>query len=69
MRAALAEHCLVRPCLFFGPGGTGQPVAVFTTTSLTGGTHNIVAAYQGDGNYLAATSTSVPLTINARPVR
>ena len=48
----------------FGPGGTGAYVAVFTTSSLTGGTHNIVAAYQGDGNYSATTSTSVPLTIS-----
>ena len=38
--------------------------ATYTTTTLTGGTHSITAAYGGDVNYLGSTSSALTQTVN-----
>jgi hypothetical protein len=38
--------------------------ATFTTAALTGGTHSIIATYDGDANYQNSDSNSVGLTVN-----
>ena len=48
----------------FGPGGNRSYNAVFSSSTLSGGSHTIVAAYQGDANYAASTSTTIPLTVS-----
>jgi hypothetical protein len=45
----------------------GSDVATFSTTSLTVGAHSITAAYQGDGNFAASTSSAVQVQVNAAP--
>jgi hypothetical protein len=45
--------------------GTGK--ATYTTSSLASGTHSITAAYSGDTNYVASTSTAVSVTVTAMP--
>jgi hypothetical protein len=40
-------------------------VATFSTSALTAGTHNISAAYSGDGNFNVSTSTVVSVVVDA----
>jgi len=42
----------------------GSGVATFSTTSLTAGTHSITAAYSGDTNFNASTSSPLTQTVN-----
>jgi large repetitive protein len=48
-----------------GTGLISGGTATFDTTSLAVGTHNIVAAYAGDGSTQPITSSAYPQTINA----
>jgi hypothetical protein len=48
----------------FGPTGYGLYYASFSTSSLSVGSHTIVAAYSGDANYTASNSIAIPVTIN-----
>lgn len=61
----------VNDSVTFSDGGTtlgsgtynGNGVWVFSTTSLSVGAHSITAAYSGDNNFAASTSTAVTQTI------
>ena len=46
----------------FGPGG-GRYVATVNLTTLSVGSHSIVAVYPGDANYASSTSVNAPVTI------
>ncbi len=39
-------------------------VAQFTTSSLTGGKHTVVASYEGDANYVASKSSSLKQVVS-----
>jgi hypothetical protein len=43
----------------------GSGVATFSTSTLTAGTHNIAAAYNGDGNFNVSSSTIISLPVAA----
>ncbi len=45
----------------------GSGVATFSTTSLAVGAHSITAAYLGDSNFAASTSSAVNVQVNAAP--
>ena len=45
----------------------GSGVATFSTSSLASGTHSVTAAYQGDTNFAASTSSAVSVHVNAGP--
>lgn len=45
------------------PNGPNQSIAVFNTTGLLAGTHSIYAIYNGDSNFTAATSSTLPITL------
>ncbi len=45
------------------PNGPNQSIARLTTTGLLPGTHSVYAIYNGDANFAAATSLSLPMTI------
>jgi hypothetical protein len=48
----------------FGAGAeTGDYTGVFSISTLSAGTHNIVASYAGDTNYATSTSTSAPIVV------
>jgi hypothetical protein len=42
-----------------GPGTLSAGVAMYSTSSLTAGSHSITAQYGGDGNYAGSTSSSL----------
>jgi subtilase family serine protease len=42
----------------------GSGVAVFQTSALAVGTHNLTAVWSGNSNFVGSTSSSVPLTVN-----
>jgi hypothetical protein len=45
------------------PNGPGQSVAVFSTTGLPAGTHNVYAIYNGDSEFNVATSSTLSVTL------
>src|SRR6201999_3118377 len=49
--------------LTFGASGHAYN-AVFSTSTLSAGSHTIVAAFQGDANYTASTSATAPLVVS-----
>ncbi len=63
--------------LIANTGGSGQAVGVFsltggaianqTTTSLPGGSYNLVAHYAGDGTYAASDSNAVAVNVTPEP--
>lgn len=51
--------------LTFGPGGSAHAYnAVLSTSTISAGSHTIVAAFQGDANYAASNSGTIPLTVS-----
>jgi Bacterial Ig-like domain (group 3)/MBG domain (YGX type)/FG-GAP-like repeat len=48
-----------------GTAAVSGGVATFTTSALSAGVYTITAAYQGDGNYAASTSSPVTVTVTA----
>ncbi len=51
--------------LTFGPGGSAHAYnAVLSTSTISAGSHTIVAAFQGDANYAASTSATAPLVVS-----
>jgi hypothetical protein len=51
----------------FGSATAANGSAVFTTSSLSAGMHNIAAIYSGDGTYIGTTSSYFVQTINQIP--
>ena len=47
-----------------GPVTVSGNAALYTTSALTGGSHNITATYSGDGNFNTSTSTPITQTVN-----
>ena len=45
------------------PNGPNQSIARFTTTGLLAGVHSIYAIYNGDANFAAATSLTLPMVL------
>ncbi|WP_165371636.1 kelch repeat-containing protein [Pseudolysobacter antarcticus] len=48
----------------FTGGTSNSPVAVCSTSALSGGTHGITAVYSGDASNMSSTSSSVSQTVN-----
>ena len=59
------------PIVFDGPEGPGAAQAVFKTSALAAGTHNLVLHYSGDSNYNSATSFpfTFPVEVKVRPAK
>jgi YVTN family beta-propeller protein len=52
-----------------GTGTVTSGVATLNTTSLSGGTNNLMASYAGDANFVASTSPALPFVVSkAAPV-
>jgi Bacterial Ig-like domain (group 3)/FG-GAP-like repeat len=50
-----------------GTGTLTSGQATYTTTALSTGAHSITAAYGGDSNFSASTSSAIMVTVNAAP--
>jgi hypothetical protein len=48
-------------------GSGSAPTATYTGTLAPGSSHSLTAVYQGDGNYVKATSNAVPLSVAQAP--
>jgi Bacterial Ig-like domain (group 3)/FG-GAP-like repeat len=50
-----------------GTGTLASGKATYTTSALSTGSHSVTAAYGGDSNFSASTSSAVVVTVNAAP--
>jgi Bacterial Ig-like domain (group 3) len=49
-----------------GTAPLSNGIAAFTTSSLSGGTHNITAAYSGDATYGGSTSAALTQVVSKK---